>query len=1180
MRTALKVFSKVLAFVLVFVLGFLTCVGAIVGVGYFVYNDVTLDDIENLGGSLGTENIFKEDATVDLTSLSLSQLIDEINELSQMSEILTTEMLVDRYGLILSEQVQIVLNNEMQSIPLKDIFSGEGLNKLLGSYTIGSLVLNYTYVDDDPEDDIPGKWYSVYNKDNPADNKEVEGIEAVLCGYTFDKFLEPNVLVEDILGKITVSSILELHSEEFTTAYIGDEQITLTEPAVIWFYNDGVSAESMISAIAPMNIKDLSENINSLNISDFLGYISQDDKFYSWQIVTDAPQGKHLSLTVQDGLTAEFVDLNIGGIAEGGLDDKISGLEIAKVLELTYNSADGSYTDKDGNKITGVVASLANKTVGTLSSEIGKIKVGEIAGFTPIEKLGDGDETITEWYEVYDAEHPENNKLASGILASFADLSVDQMTDSEALSDQIQTLVVSSVLDLEEKTLDKVYIKEAVAGTDPVVYNYAETDITDFSVWYTKDGTPADKIMSAVAASEILKVGETIESLEIAKFIGLYKNDADGKYYSWDVEKDEFDNDIVVLTLSDGITSEFVDLTVNGVGDGGLDDKINDLEIYKVLGYTREGEEDNYTYYDQTGTEVTGIVALLAGKTVGNIDQSIDTIKVGEVAGYKEVEGVWYDENDQAATGILASLADLTVNDLSNEETLSTEIKSIEISTVLGYTKNGDKYFNGSDEVVGVMAVLAGKTVGELDSSVDTITIAEIAGYTDSGRTDADGKIIWLDKDGNEVSGILPSLAHLTVDSITNNDTLTAEINNIRVSVVLGYTKVGDKYYNGDDEVTGVMSVIADKTVSELDSSIGTITVAQIAGYTEGVGTDGQKIWLDKDGNEVDGILSSLAELTVDNMTNESELSDKIKTIKVYSALGYTENNGKYFNGDKEVTGVMAVLADKTVGEIDSSIGTITIAQIAGYTDSGRIDSNGDKIWLDKDENEVSGILSKLADLMVDDLTNESVLSSRIQNIQVADVLNYTLGDDGNYYKNVEGSTEPVLVTGAMSVIAGTKVANIQETLDEAYMGELIGYTGINPIYDTDGETILEYEDWLNGTQSVHVLMKKVSNTKFKDVGNLTNTLTLEDLVPEEERTGFISLVPAQTGINDIASEITKAFNEYSLLRFIECDAITFEADTPAEAEQRKNEAIENLTNNGYGNMTLPQLIEAISNIP
>ncbi len=75
--------------------------------------------------------------------------------------------------------------------------------------------------------------------------------------------------------------------------------------------------------------------------------------------------------------------------------------------------------------------------------------------------------------------------------------------------------------------------------------------------------------------------------------------------------------------------------------------------------------------------------------------------------------------------------------------------------------------------------------------------------------------------------------------------------------------------------------------------------------------------------------MAQLADLTVDQLTNNATLTDRIGNVKLAEALGYTKINGKWCDkSDKELTGIMAALADKPINEMNTAVNDLTLNDV------------------------------------------------------------------------------------------------------------------------------------------------------------------------------------------------------------------------------------------------------------
>lgn len=390
-----------------------------------------------------------------------------------------------------------------------------------------------------------------------------------------------------------------------------------------------------------------------------------------------------------------------------------------------------------------------------------------------------------------------------------------------------------------------------------------------------------------------------------------------------------------------------------------IEDATKDLEIWEILGYTREGKEGNYVYKDN-GVEVTGILKNMAGKTINQLSNSetFDEIYIYEVLGFTrsgEEGNYTYTDNGVEVTGILKTLAGKTIKDMSNNETF----EKLYLYEVFGYTREGGSgnyiYKDNGVEVTGVLRELCGKTVKELSNN-DTYTDLKVCDVLD--YTLRDGK--YYDKNNEEVKGVLKVLANKTIGDLSNNDTFTS----LKVYEILDYTREGTEgnytYKSDGKDVTGIMKALADSSINEIENKIKTMQMWEILGYTREE-TEGNYTYKNGE-NAVTGIMKALADSTVDN------IQSKIDSMQMWEIMGYTregiEGNYTYKNGENEVTGIMKILAEQNIDTLSGRIDTLEVWEVLGYTREGE---EGNYIYKDG-ENEVTGIMKALAGSKINDL--------------------------------------------------------------------------------------------------------------------------------------------------------------------------------------------------------------------
>ena len=482
----MRIFSKFLALLLAFLIGFVACIAAIVGAGFFIYSNVSIDMLNESGiANIDTsERIDRDSADVLLTSLTIADLMLEIEEIKSLGEDATIDYLIERYGLIISEELSPFLTEEMRQIPITEIGSGDGKLKMLKALTIGG-ILGYDR-EDNPDytlgsDESEYVWYK--------DGEKVTGINAILADYSIYRLLDEGIDTAALSNDLTIADLLGLTVREDLPIYLGTDvaktKIDGIAPIKIWYNDDGTRTDKIISAVAHSTFSNVGAPFEELYIADVIGYVKYENNYYSWTVKND--DGEYILLTLEDGITSEFADLTVKKVSEGALDDKVSDIRLAKVLNYQVGD-DGKYYH-NGDEVTGIMAILADDKVGEIGSNVGLIKVGEVAGYTYHDGV---------WYSTYDENYPSNNVEAKGILAALSDVTVDEMSDEAALSGKIRNVAVADVLGYELRDDGKYY--EDSSATEPI-----------------------SGIMAVIADTPVNEISSKIDETEMGELMGFTK---------------------------------------------------------------------------------------------------------------------------------------------------------------------------------------------------------------------------------------------------------------------------------------------------------------------------------------------------------------------------------------------------------------------------------------------------------------------------------------------------------------------------------------------------------------------------------------------------------------------------------------------------------------------------------
>ncbi len=736
---------------------------------------------------------------------------------------------------------------------------------------------------------------------------------------------------------------------------------------------------------------------------------------------------------------------------------------------------------------------------------------------------------------------PDTGERVIGINGVLADITIAEFLDGGIPTQKIMDdLTVGELMELTKKSELPIYIKEEDGTLTPA------EDMDPITVWYDKDGNEASSVVAALAEKTVSELTTGLDDIALGKLLGTveYKE----KTYTYEIRRTLDEH--ILLTEAESVIAEFADLSIDGLTGGQVNDRVNNVEIYTLLGYKQDAETGKWT--DSEGKPLNAIMAQLATSKVGELNDTIDGLSFADIAELVAVdengdviedldayEGTvtWYEkgyekgsDTNVLADGLRASFAGLSVKEMNDSDTLANAVKDTAVGDAMGYVKKDGVWYTDdtyTTKASGIMASLADKKVGRMSDEVDKITfsqVAELVAVDENGDVIDDpdsyeGDFTWYEKgykkgsNKNEpASSVMIALAGLAIGDMSDDGALTDAIGDVIVGEALGYERAVDE--NGKDiwltkdvdegtgkrkPAKGIMAVIADYKVTELNSKVDEITLGEVSGLEareEPDPADPSKtvtVWYDENGKVADGVTGALANLTVANMSDEKALSAEIKKVTVGDALGYeaVEEDGeivwyeKYDGPDAatnvKVGGIMKHVAAFKVGEMSTEVDNITFADIAGMDKVYFLKADDSEIaeedvgnyaegeiyfvWY-QDGAPASGLMSGLAHLTVEDLGDEEKVSSAVKDLTVGDAMGYEKVDGVWYTEYDKDHPEKNRLTGLTRAIADDRVGEMDTKAKLVTLAEVADLIAVdsegNIIHDVDAETYqgIWYEEY------------------------------------------------------------------------------------------------------------------------
>lgn len=931
MRKTSLMAGRVLALCLAFVLGFFSAFGAIAGGIYFAVAELSIDTINKWGEMFGVnipvDQFIDQEAEKPASSLSLLDLITELEELS--SATLTLEEMIERYGLILPPDIiEKVPGTVMSEIPFTALFTPEGMELVMSSVTVADIMSMI------PEE-IAATIVSDPLRDAMSD-RTLNDIIALDMGYIFD-----GVQLGYVIG---VSYVLD-EEGVYQPVWADPENPTLLE-LIAPLDLGGILSEATtggdVLGIVKNSIGDVAlQSILGTFLADvaminnLLGNVTFGDL-----IVFDESTGKH-TIDMMVAMEGRKV-----GAFLGYTEVEVTDPETAEVSYI--------WTDASGVKIVGITAKVADILLtdfmnGTVSfdSLLNDLVIADVLGYEKGEKLPvfmhDNLETplvLDEEIEVWYLEDTPADK----IMNAFAGKSLDWISTS------VSTLKLADILGYCCYNGEwYIWNVEKVGDSDAIILT---------------PGTPIMSQIAGTTIDGLGSMENTLKDIQIGTLLG-YESicDENGEHLYWSTKIDENGEHVKPTGITASIADLTINGLSNGDLQSTIDNiKLADVLGY-TQGDDGKWYKGNDVITGPmaalAGSKISTIANDINGIAIGEMLGHTPVYKLDENGDYvlddngKKVVDHWVDAEGDAVSGIMGAFVDLSINDMKDSNKIQDSIQHIKVADVMGlYEEDGVWYNSDGTKATGVMAAIAGTEVGGISNAMQTITIGELLDL----HKDENG--VWYNSDGTKASGVIAALADSTVG------TLSSEINDVKVGELLNYVHLdaenenataGEGWYTYDEvtgtytKATGVTAALADSTINNMNANLQNLMIGEVAGYT--YGEDGK--WYTSEGEEATGVLAELADLTVNDLTKDGAITDKIGNVKLGDALGYTpvyatDENGNYIldiKGNKvvdhwedengEVTGIMGALVDKPINDMGSAVDTLTLDQIFGGDKTG-----------------------------------------------------------------------------------------------------------------------------------------------------------------------------------------------------------------------------------------------------
>ncbi len=808
-----------------------------------------------------------------------------------------------------------------------------------------------------------------------------------------------------------------------------------------WFTEEDVYVGNMLNDLAGTELNELLNgegfDINGMlyesKIGELFGYVqcagegstescpihanpedcvSNDNAWYEWK----DDEYKLIEATdVAQKVMLQLYNKTLETMGEITIDSLMGDITLGEFLNLTYDEENDVWLDVNEEEVSIIYSSIAGLTITDLrqpdaiTDSIGGIVLGEFMGY---EKRTDG-----EWYD-------KNGDKASAIYSAIADVTITELMENPtALTSELESLQIGELMRYEkradgewynddeivtgvEKTLADVLLGDVLNGTLIIEDEISGIQIGvilgyeyDGTKWVDDAGTPApneqaidkilyqlyDKTLSDLSGGGIV-MEDLIDGIPLGELLGYTKN---GEFWYDGTQKidDSSVDGKIFYSIYNKTVTEFTSLEIA--------DLMGNITLGEFMGYKLiegawyEKKADNslvpvsVLYSKIAGIKIT---ELMDDPTV--LEDSISNLYVGSfIEGYVQVGGVWKDALGNELKGVDKIVAEISLGKvLSGDLDIKQKIDNLPVGEVMGFTKNGEFWYNGSVKVENsdlngkVLYGIYDKPVGELSTLditeiLDGVYLGEFLGLEKDGS-------VWYEKGSDprkQASVLYATIADISVPELLENGNLiTEKLEVLHGGDFMGYTYTEDAggnrtWYNGGVEVTGIDKIAADILLGDvlsgnlnLDSKVQDLKLSDIIEIND----------------SSSGVLKYLASAKV------SELSTKVGDMELGDVIEITPDSNN----------ILKLLANtKLTGDsLSTKINSLLAGDVMGFTkctgelgcpvheNDGCAETKG--LWYeqDADDNWVleTGVEARVADLTINDLSHHGIKG-----------INFVLGD-------------------------------------------------------------------------------------------------------------------------------------------------------------------------------------------
>ena len=326
-----------------------------------------------------------------------------------------------------------------------------------------------------------------------------------------------------------------------------------------------------------------------------------------------------------------------------------------------------------------------------------------------------------------------------------------------------------------------------------------------------------------------------------------------------------------------------------------------------------------------------------------------------------------------------------------------------------------------------------------------------------------------------------------------------------------------------------------------------------------------------------DELMSAFAEMTFGELKEDGALTEKVKTVRVGAAMGYTERDGVWYQGDEPVKGALRALAGYPVGEMDTAIDTLAVSDALGYV------QNADGVYVNEETGKpASGIFRVLMTSTLDTLTEDA---NAVYFGEIMGYEKYDLATGGEFvegkttlvgFRKPDGAGGYLEPSGAVGEFVDLTVADMEDEstitkrINEMQIGTAMSYIYVpsddqtlvddpeaGVYYGTWYKTYSDDDDPTNDVPVDNKLLLSIIHERVESMDSVLSELTIAEVMGYKRQgdiwytddtyavavSGYMKLIGPETKVNEIDTRLDVMKQTANIGQYLDAGVLTLETE-------------------------------------